>query len=132
MPTIETLTERVEAVTAETLGSEIFARFEREPDTLVIPVVQDHRPIGLIERNAFLLKIAGPFGHALYAHRPVAQVMDPEPAVVEAGIEIDAFSNIILKGGAGAHGAEQRGMQVAEEAFGMAVVVADVEPRRGT
>ncbi len=102
MPTIETLTERVEAVTAETLGSEIFARFEREPDTLVIPVVQDLRPVGLIERNAFLLKIAGPFGHALYSHRPVAQVMDPEPAVVDAGIEIDAFSNIILKGGAGA------------------------------
>lgn len=102
MPTIETLTERVEAVTVETLGSEIFARFEREPDTLVIPVVRDHRPVGLIERNAFLLKIAGPFGHALYSHRPVTQVMDPEPAVVEAGIEIDAFSNIILEGGPGA------------------------------
>ncbi len=102
MPTIETLTERVEAVTVETLGSEIFARFEREPDTLVIPVVKDHRPVGLIERNAFLLKIAGPFGHALYANRPVTQVMDAEPAVVEAGIEIDAFSNIILEGGAGA------------------------------
>ncbi|MES2835773.1 MAG: response regulator [Pseudomonadota bacterium] len=102
MPTIETLTERVEAVTVETLGSEIFARFEREPDTLVIPVVRDLRPVGLIERNAFLLKIAGPFGHALYSNRPVTQVMDAEPAVVEAGIEIDAFSNIILEGGAGA------------------------------
>jgi signal transduction histidine kinase/CheY-like chemotaxis protein len=102
MPTIETLTERVEAVTVETLGSEIFARFEREPDTLVIPVVQNYRPVGLIERNAFLLKIAGPFGHALYARRPVTQVMDHEPAVVEAGIEIDAFSSIILKGGTGA------------------------------
>ena len=102
MPTIETLTERVEAATPQTLGSEIFSRFEREPDTLVIPVVQDERPIGLIERNAFLLKIAGPFGHALYANRPATQVMDAEPAVVEAGIEIDAFSEILLKGGAGA------------------------------
>jgi signal transduction histidine kinase/CheY-like chemotaxis protein len=102
MPTIETLTERVEAVTAETLGSEIFARFEREPNTLVIPVVQDLRPIGLVERNAFLMKIAAPLGHALYLNRSVAEVMDAEPAVVEAGIEIDAFSNIALQGGAGA------------------------------
>lgn len=102
MPTIETLTERVEAATAETLGSEIFARFEREPNTLVIPVVQDLRPIGLVERNAFLMKIAAPLGHALYLSRSVTEVMDAEPAVVEAGIEIDAFSNIVLQGGAGA------------------------------
>jgi len=77
-------TERVEAVTAEALGSDVFARFEREPDTLVIPVVQGLQPIGLIERNAFLMKIAQPLGHALYFNRSVVEVMDPEPAVVEA------------------------------------------------
>jgi len=102
MPTIETLTERAEAITPETPGSDVFARFEREPDTLVIPVVEGDRPVGLIERNAFLLKIAGAFGHALYAKRPVVHVMDPEPAVVEAGVSIDAFCDTLLKGGPGA------------------------------
>ena len=101
MPTIEALTERAEAVTPQTPGSDVFARFEREPDTLVIPVVDDGRPVGLIERNTFLLKIAGAFGHALYANRPVVHVMDPEPAVVEAGVSIDAFCDVMLKGGAG-------------------------------
>lgn len=102
MPTIETLTECAVAVTPETPGSDVFARFEREPDTLVIPVVDGDRPIGLIERNAFLLKIAGAFGHALYAGRPVVHVMDSEPAVVEAGVEIDAFCDILIQGGPGA------------------------------
>jgi len=102
MPTIETLTERPEAIGPETLGSDVFARFEREHDTLVIPVIDGDRPVGLIERNAFLLKIAGAFGHALYAKRPVIHVMDPEPAVVEAGVSIDAFCDILLKGGPGA------------------------------
>ena len=36
MPTIEVLTERAEAVSPRTLGSEVFARFESEPDTLVM------------------------------------------------------------------------------------------------
>ena len=99
MPTIEVLTERAEAVSPETLGSAVFARFESEPDTLVIPVVDNGRPVGLIERNAFLLKIAAPFGHALYAGRPVVHLMDDEPAVVEAGVNIDAFCDILLKGG---------------------------------
>ena len=102
MPTIETLTDRAEAISAQTLGAEVFARFQSEPDTLVIPVVENDRPVGLVERNAFLLKIAGPFGHALYANRAVTQLMDLEPAVVEAGVEIDAFCDIVLKGGPGA------------------------------
>jgi two-component system, sensor histidine kinase len=102
MPTIETLTERVEAIAPQTLGSDVFTRFQNEPDTLVIPVVDGDRPVGLIERNAFLLKIAGAYGHALYARRPVLHVMDAEPAVVEAGVSIDAFCDILLKGGPGA------------------------------
>lgn len=99
MPTIEVLTERAEAVTPETPGSDVFARFEREPDTLVIAVVEDGRPVGLVERNVFLLKIAGAFGHAQYANRPILHVMDPEPAVVEAGVSIDAFCDVLLKDG---------------------------------
>ena len=102
MPTIEVLTERAEPVLPTTSAAEIFARFQSEPDTLVIPVVENDRPLGLIERNAFLLKIAGPFGHALYANRPVSHVMDPEPAVVDAGVRIDAFCDIMIKSGPGA------------------------------
>ncbi len=102
MPTIEVLTERAEAVSPQTPGSEVFARFESEPDTLVIPVVDNDRPVGLIERNVFLLKIAGAFGHALYAKRPIQNLMDTDPAVVEAGVAIDAFCDTLLKSGPGA------------------------------
>jgi signal transduction histidine kinase/CheY-like chemotaxis protein len=99
MPTIEVLTERADPVSPQTPGIDVFARFEREPDTLVIPVVDHGRPVGLVERNAFLLKIAGAFGHAQYANRPILHVMDPEPAVVEAGVSIDAFCDVLLTGG---------------------------------
>lgn len=102
MPTIEVLTERAEPVEPSTPVQQIFARFQSEPDTLVIPVVSDGRPVGLVERNAFLLKIAGPFGHALYSGRTVSALMDPEPAVVDAGIRIDAFCDILVKSGPGA------------------------------
>jgi signal transduction histidine kinase/ActR/RegA family two-component response regulator len=102
MPTIEVLTERMEPISPRTLASDVFARFRDEPDTLVIPVVDDGHPVGLIERNAFLLKIAAPFGHSLYAGRPVIHVMDPEPAVVEAGVKIDSFCDIMLNAGSGA------------------------------
>lgn len=102
MPTIEKLTERATPVPPETLGAAIFAHFKDFPDTLVIPVVKDDRPVGLIERNAFLLKVAGPFGHALYGNRPITELMDDEPSVVEAGVRIDSFCDAMLSSGPGA------------------------------
>lgn len=102
MPTIEVLTERVEPVSLATMASEVFARFENEPDTLVIPVVHGDRPIGLVERGDFLQKLAGPLGQSLFGAREVVHVMDPEPAVVEASTRVEAFSDIILKSGPGA------------------------------
>ena len=99
MPTIETLVERPEPVTPGASGAEVFARFAREPDTLVLPIVDNGRPVGLIERTAFLLKMASPFGQALYSGRSIIHVMDAEPVVVEAGLETDDFCDILLKGG---------------------------------
>ena len=64
MPTIESIAERITPAGLNTLGHEVYARFLREPDTLVIPVVENGRPIGLIERDAFLLKFADDHGHA--------------------------------------------------------------------
>ena len=102
MPTIEVLTERVEPVTANTMVSAVFARFQREPDTLVLPVVDGNRPLGLVDRSDFLMKLAGPLGHSLYGSREVVHIMDPEPAVVEYNVRIEAFSDVILKSRAGA------------------------------
>ncbi|WP_339915049.1 response regulator [uncultured Brevundimonas sp.] len=102
MPTIEDLTKRADPIGPTTLGSEVFARFAREPDTLGIAVVEDDRPIGLVERDAFLLKFASLHGHARYAERPITYAMDVEPAIVEAGVSIDTFSQALLNSGPGA------------------------------
>jgi len=102
MPTIETLTQKAAPAAPGALASEMLARFEREPDTLAVAIVEDQRPVGLIERDAFLLKLASPMGRTQYLHRPIELMMDREPAVVEAGVRIDAFSDALLNSGPGA------------------------------
>lgn len=73
----------------DTPGAHVFDRFQSEPDTLVIAVIDaERRPVGLIERNAFTLKMAAEFGRALYAKRPAAAFMDSEPRILDA--EADA------------------------------------------
>ncbi len=77
----------------EDLGKALYDRFREEPDTLIVPVVDDdHRPIGLVERNAFFLRMAAEYGRALYANRPISTLMDREPLVVDADMELAAFT----------------------------------------
>ncbi len=86
----------VEPVREDTPGSIIFDRFQTEPNTLAIAVVDDeHRPVGLIERNAFTLKMAAEFGRALYARRPASTLMDPGPPYTEADASAETFFSFI-------------------------------------
>jgi signal transduction histidine kinase/CheY-like chemotaxis protein len=79
-----------EPIGPDTPGADVFDRFQREPDTLVIAVVDaDRRPVGLIERNTFTLRMAAEFGRALYARRPAATFMDAAPRVLDADADAD-------------------------------------------
>ena len=77
-----------EPVGPDILGSDVFERFRTEPNTLAIGVVdEDGRPMGLIERHAFTLKMAAEFGRALYARRPVSALMDASPMVFDGAMD---------------------------------------------
>jgi signal transduction histidine kinase/ActR/RegA family two-component response regulator len=84
--------DAVEPVSPDTLGAVVFDRFQAEPNTLAIAVIDaDGRPLGLIERNAFTLKMAAEFGRALYARRPVSSLMDPNPPTADAEASAETF-----------------------------------------
>lgn len=75
------------------LGRSLYERFREEPDTLIVPVVDgEDRPIGIVERNAFFLRMAAEYGRALYANRPISTLMDREPLVVDADTELAEFT----------------------------------------
>lgn len=91
-----TLRDTVSSLTParqDDLGKTLYDRFREEPDTLIVPVVDaDQRPIGLVERNAFFLRMAAEYGRALYANRPISTLMDREPLVVDADTELASFT----------------------------------------
>jgi diguanylate cyclase (GGDEF)-like protein/PAS domain S-box-containing protein len=85
---IRDLCSPVPAIRSDVTGDAVYQRFEAEPDVMLIAVVDaDHRPIGLVERNAFLLRMARAYGRALFAHRPISLLMDPKPLIV-AGVTL--------------------------------------------
>ena len=70
----------------------MFERFQSEPNTLALAVVDDDgRPLGIIERNAFTLRMAAEFGRALYARKPAESLMDRNAPVADAATSAETF-----------------------------------------
>jgi len=75
--------------------SAVYDRFVDDIDLLAIPVCDDGKPVGLIDRYHFLRQLAHSYGRALFANKPVATIMDRDPLVVERSIDINALQNLI-------------------------------------
>jgi signal transduction histidine kinase/ActR/RegA family two-component response regulator len=103
MAVIETFAERIPPVLHTELGGAVYDRLQAEPERQVLAVVDDdHRPIGLIDRSAFGLRMAAAYGRALYAGRPVSLLMNPNPTVVSAHAPMESFIGPMLERNAGA------------------------------
>ena len=52
------LIQPIAPISPQTLGQDVYDRFQAEPETLAIAVVDDEgRPVGLVERNAFFVAV---------------------------------------------------------------------------
>ncbi|MEI6416000.1 MAG: GGDEF domain-containing protein [Pseudomonadota bacterium] len=98
-PTIgERLLTRVLSVTPNTTNHEVFHWFERDDSLLAIAVVEDGRPLGLINRYVMIDAFARPFRHELFGQKPCTFFMDAEPLVVEMSTTLHDLSRQIVEG----------------------------------
>lgn len=84
-------------VSPNTPGAEIYERFQEEPDTLAIAVVEENgAPVGLVERNAFLVLMAAQHGYALWSKRPASHMMKRDPVVADGDVTLEEFFGSVL------------------------------------
>ena len=88
----------IDPLTPDDTGQVAFERFEQAPDCPVLAVVdEDRHPIGMIERNAFLLSMGGNFGRAVYAQRSVTLLMTQVTLSGEARVDAVNFAEMALR-----------------------------------
>src|SRR5579862_399441 len=91
------LAQQTAPICASTPGGEVYDRFENEPDTMAIAVIDDaSRPIGIVERHPFFLRMAAQYGRALYAQRPIGLLMNRTPLLVEGDTSTQDFCRAAL------------------------------------
>lgn len=92
MPPIDDYCDPLDPIPSSALCSEVFTRFDAEPNSLVLAVVDDGRPVGLVERDAFLRELAAPGGRTAHADQPITVLMDQEPVVLDGALEADSLT----------------------------------------
>ena len=89
METLSRLIEKRAPVAPEASCAEVAAMFDADPTVALIAVVEDERPVGAAYRDVLqgMMRVAGDS----LADKPIASVMDPNPRVVPADSDPNAF-----------------------------------------
>jgi diguanylate cyclase (GGDEF)-like protein len=95
--TAERLLQEIRPLAPELPTWKVQERFVQEPDLQSAPVVRDGVPLGLINRHAFLDRMARPFSREVYGKRPCEALMDRSILVVDQATTLHALSNLIVE-----------------------------------
>lgn len=94
--TARQLAQRIEPAHPEQENDRIFARFERDPELMVVPVVSKQgEPLGLINRYSLIDRFALPFRRELYGKKPCTTFMNAQPIVVEADTSVQEVGQLL-------------------------------------
>lgn len=87
------------AVSPEHNNAQVYEIFSRHRELGSLPVLEDQRPIGLINRGLFLAQISKPFHRELFEKKSCIAFMDKDPLVVDAGVTVDQLALLTVESG---------------------------------
>lgn len=86
------LCEEAPAVEADDPNSLVMEIFSSHRAIASLAVIENNRPVGLINRDAFLSQMSKPFHRELYDKKSCIAFMDKEPLIVDADMSIEALA----------------------------------------
>jgi diguanylate cyclase (GGDEF)-like protein len=85
-----------------TPAAQAVRNFRDQPDMQSLPVVAaDGVPRGLLDRYDLLNRFASPYGHSLYAERPVDELVAPDGIIVDESVTLEHLSERVTAQQAG-------------------------------
>ncbi len=91
-PCAEDLAMPTPSVTTDQTNQDVLEVFAAHRDLACLPVTEQGKPIGLINRSIFLSQMSKPYHRELYNRKSCIAFMDKEPLIVDAAMSIDALT----------------------------------------
>lgn len=80
-----------------TISVNIVEKIFTEQQVNGVVIVDDKRPVGLLMRDKLYYQLGTNYGISLYYRRPVDRVMEKKPLIVDAGLPLEAVSQLAMK-----------------------------------
>jgi diguanylate cyclase (GGDEF)-like protein len=91
------ISRQVEPLSVNTTVNEIVDYFQRKPDLQLLPILEDDRPVGIINRHLFFNKLmATRFGVELYAKKTIRKLMEKQVILVDIHSELESVSQRLI------------------------------------
>jgi EAL domain-containing protein (putative c-di-GMP-specific phosphodiesterase class I)/GGDEF domain-containing protein len=97
--TVASLLEPAPEVPIQERTERVLELFASEPAPSAIVVVDDGRPVGLVERSGLLQVFASRYGRDLFSRQPISVLMNAAPIIVEETERLEVVSELITAGG---------------------------------
>jgi EAL domain-containing protein (putative c-di-GMP-specific phosphodiesterase class I) len=89
------LLQAVPPVPAATTNEELAVVLHKHSEWSAVAVVQDDKPIGIINRRGFMDRLAQPFYREVYGRRPVTTFMNDAPTIVDRRMPLESMTRIL-------------------------------------
>jgi diguanylate cyclase (GGDEF)-like protein len=96
--TAEKLLRHVAAVSPDTHNTTVFEKFNNELELYAIPVVKNDIPVGMINRQAMIERMARPYRQELFGKKSCSKFMDTAPLIVDKNTSLQELSALIVEG----------------------------------
>lgn len=96
---LDAIIEAGTTVGPECLANEVLDLFLGDPTLRVIPVLDQHRPVGLVNRQSMVELFSRPFRRDLFGRREIRHLMDADPIIVHAATDIDDLAQTLVAAG---------------------------------
>ncbi|KAB8038621.1 GGDEF domain-containing protein [Janthinobacterium aquaticum] len=94
---IRKLLQHVATVSSSKNNNEVYELFAREPKLMVIPVVDQGVPLGLINRFEMIDHFARPYQRELYGKKSCSQFMDAQPLIADHDTSLQELSYTMVQ-----------------------------------
>ena len=95
----EQLTRSQEPVSQHVTSEELRLKFTEHVGMSSVVVVEDRRPIGMVNRNTFMEQYARPYARELYGSKSCVHFMDAKPLIVDVGTPVETLVRAAVESG---------------------------------
>lgn len=95
----KSLLRTIPFISPQQTNDDVLKLLSEQADLIAVPVVENGRPIGLINRSIFMDGMAKPYRRELFARKSCIAFMDKDPLIVNECMSIQALSFKVVHSG---------------------------------